>query len=62
VEEEKEKKKVGFALLDRDKVRELARRGGQVAHASGRAYEWTRETAREAGRRGGLAVHGKKPC
>ncbi len=45
----------GFASMDRDRQREIARRGGKAAHAKGRAHEWTREEAREAGRKGGVA-------
>jgi uncharacterized protein len=58
--EPKPKPKRGFAAMPRDKVRELARQGGVSAHASGKAYRWTPETAREAGRKGGLALHNKK--
>jgi uncharacterized protein len=46
----------GFASMDRDKQREIARLGGRAAHTGRkRAHEWTREEAREAGRKGGLA-------
>jgi len=48
--------KRGFALMDREKVRELARLGGKAAHAQGRAHEWDSEEARVNGRKGGLAV------
>jgi general stress protein YciG len=50
------KSKRGFALMDREKLQELARRGGQTAHAVGTAHEWTSAEAREMGRKGGLAV------
>jgi uncharacterized protein len=42
----------GFASMDREKRRELARRGGEAAHRLGRAHEWTREEARAAARKG----------
>ena len=43
----------GFAAMDREKVREIARRGGRAAHEAGTAHEFTTEEAREAGRKGG---------
>ena len=42
--------------MDPDKQREIARMGGQAAHAQGMAHEFTSEEAREAGRKGGLKV------
>jgi uncharacterized protein len=48
--------KRGFAALDPDRQREIARQGGRAAHAQGRAHEFTSEEAREAGRKGGEAV------
>lgn len=48
----------GFASMDRDKQREIARKGGRAAHQKGTAHEWTSEEAREAGRKGGEASHG----
>jgi uncharacterized protein len=47
----------GFASMDRNKQREIAKKGGRVAHEKGTAHEWTREEAREAGRKGGVASH-----
>jgi general stress protein YciG len=47
----------GFASMDRQKQREIASKGGRVAHEKGTAHEWTREEAREAGRKGGVASH-----
>jgi general stress protein YciG len=57
-----EKKKRGFASMNRDQVRELARKGGVAAHRAGTAHEFSSDEAREAGRKGGLAAHatGKK--
>jgi general stress protein YciG len=43
--------------MDRALVRELARKGGQAAHAAGTAHEFTSEEARDAGRKGGQATH-----
>jgi uncharacterized protein len=45
----------GFASMDREKQREIARKGGKAAHEKGTAHEWTSDTAREAGRKGGLS-------
>lgn len=46
--------------MDPTKQKEIAKRGGQAAHARGTAHQWTAEEAKEAGRRGGLA-RSKKP-
>jgi general stress protein YciG len=51
------KKKRGFASMDPNQVRELARRGGVAAHQAGTAHEFNSEEARAAGRKGGLAAH-----
>lgn len=49
------KSKRGFAAMDPNVVRELARRGGIAAHVVGTAHEFSPEEARAAGRKGGLA-------
>jgi general stress protein YciG len=49
-------KKRGFAALPAEKVREMAKKGGKSAHASGRAHEFTVEEARAAGAKGGRAT------
>ncbi len=46
----------GFASMDAEKQREIARKGGKAAHERGTAHEFTPEEAREAGRRGGERV------
>jgi general stress protein YciG len=46
----------GFAAMDRDKQREIARKGGMAAHEKGTAHEFTAEEARHAGRKGGQQV------
>ena len=48
----------GFASMDREKQRQIARKGGMAAHEKGTAHEWTSEEARMAGRKGGEASHG----
>ena len=51
-------KQRGFASMDREKQREIARKGGQAAHMKGTAHEWDSGEARVAGRKGGEASHG----
>jgi general stress protein YciG len=50
-----EKGTQGFASMDKDKQREIARKGGKTASAKGTAHRWTREEASEAGSKGGTA-------
>jgi general stress protein YciG len=50
----------GFAAIDRNLVREIARKGGKAAHAAGTAHEFTSDEAREAGRKGGQATHARR--
>ena len=45
----------GFAAMDREKQREIARKGGRAAHEQGVAHEWSSEEARQAGKKGGQA-------
>jgi len=47
----------GFAVMDRARVQEIARKGGRAAHASGRAHRFTSDEARVAGKKGGTAPH-----
>ena len=46
----------GFALMDPDRQREIARKGGKAAHEKGTAHQFTSEEARDAGRKGGQVV------
>jgi len=46
----------GFASMDAQKQREIARKGGRAAHVKGTAHEFTRDEARAAGRKGGESV------
>ncbi len=46
----------GFAAMDEERQREIARKGGRVAHERGTAHEFTSEEARAAGRKGGQSV------
>lgn len=52
-----EKKLRGFAAMDPDKVREIARKGGKAAHVAGTAHQFTSDEARVAGKKGGDAPH-----
>ncbi|MCL2777575.1 MAG: KGG domain-containing protein [Polyangiaceae bacterium] len=47
----------GFAAMDRNKVSEIASKGGKAAHAAGTAHQFTSAEARDAGRKGGIAPH-----
>jgi uncharacterized protein len=46
----------GFALMDQERQREIARKGGHAAHKRGTAHEFTSEEARKAGHKGGEIV------
>ena len=52
----KRRERSGFAGMDRDRQREIARRGGRAAHLKGTAHEFTADEARAAGRKGGVSV------
>ena len=47
------KQRRGFAVMDKEEHRELARSGGVAAHAAGLAHKFSSEKAREAGQKGG---------
>ncbi len=51
------KRKRGFASMDPELQRRIARLGGAASHEQGRAHEWDSGQARNAGRRGGRAAH-----
>jgi general stress protein YciG len=60
--QEPTRKKRGFATMDPEQLRELARRGGVAAHRAGTAHEFSVEEARSAGRKGGRPAHsGPRP-
>jgi len=46
----------GFAVMDIERQREIASKGGKAAHAQGRAHEFSPEEARSAGHKGGEVV------
>lgn len=46
----------GFAVMNADRQREIARKGGRAAHAKGTAHEFSVDEARAAGQKGGQRV------
>ena len=46
----------GFASMNSERQREIARKGGKAAHEKGTAHEFTSDEARAAGRKGGERV------
>ena len=46
----------GFASMDPDRQREIARKGGKAAHEKGTAHQFTAAEARAAGSKGGQRV------
>jgi len=53
MESSQQTSKKGFAAMNPEKQREIARAGGHAAHQQGVAHKWNSEEAREAGRKGG---------
>lgn len=53
--------KRGFASMNPEVQREIARKGGRAAHAAGTAHEFTSEEAKIAGRKGGASKHKTRP-
>jgi general stress protein YciG len=49
-------KERGFASMDVERQKEIARKGGRAAHEKGTAHQFTSEEARAAGKKGGMAV------
>lgn len=54
---ERRPRRRGFAAMDRDRVKEIASKGGKAAHAAGTAHQFSSDEARTAGRKGGIAPH-----
>ena len=46
----------GFASMNAERQKEIARKGGRAAHEKGTAHEFTPDEARAAGRKGGERV------
>lgn len=51
-----EPKPRGFATMDPERLRELAKQGGKASAQCGRGHRYSGKKAQEAGRKGGLAV------
>lgn len=50
----------GFAAMDQEKQRDIARKGGRAAHEQGVAHEWSSSEAREAGKKGGKSRNSRQ--
>ena len=50
----------GFASMDRDKQREIARKGGRSVPNEKRSFSQNHQLASEAGRKGGHSSHGRR--
>ena len=48
--------KRGFAVMDPERVKEIASKGGKAAQTKGTGRRWTKEQATAAGRKGGVKV------
>lgn len=46
----------GFAAIPRERVSEIASKGGKAAHAAGTAHKFTHDEAVAAGRKGGKST------
>lgn len=55
--EETRPRRRGFAAMDRDRVKQIASKGGRAAHAAGTAHQFSSDEARVAGKKGGEAPH-----
>ncbi|HWE98500.1 MAG TPA: general stress protein [Caulobacteraceae bacterium] len=61
--EDHHKSRRGFAAMDPDRRREIARRGGASVPSEKRSFAQNRDLAADAGRKGGTASRGggRKP-
>jgi uncharacterized protein len=50
----------GFANLTPERLSEISRKGGVLAHVKGSAHQWDSAAARAAGRKGGLSSRAKR--
>jgi uncharacterized protein len=50
----------GFASMDAEKQREIARKGGRSVPDEKRSFSRNRQLASEAGRKGGHSSHGNR--
>ena len=59
-DEKKPRSSRGFANMDPERQREIARMGGRSVPPAQRSFAQNRDLAREAGRKGGLATPANK--
>lgn len=50
----------GFASMNRDKQREIARKGGRSVPDDKRSFSQNHQLASDAGRKGGHSSHGRR--
>lgn len=50
----------GFASMDREKQREIARKGGRSVPNDKRSFSQDHQLASDAGRKGGHSSHGRR--
>lgn len=55
-----QKRRMGFAAMDPEQQRTIAKKGGKAAHEQGVAHEWNQDQAREAGKKGGQKISQNK--
>lgn len=53
---EQPKKKRGFAAMSKERMREIASKGGKAAHALGTAHQFDSAEASLAGKKGGMVI------
>lgn len=58
--EPKPQSKRGYALVDPERRREIARKGGIAAHQRGTAHEFTSEEGKAAGKKGGAVMAARR--
>ena len=54
------KPKRGFAAMSEEQKKQIAAKGGKAAHAKGKAYRFSSDTAKAAGKKGGQTVSKNK--
>jgi uncharacterized protein len=54
------KSRKGFASMDPEKQRRIARLGGQASHRLGKAHTFTPEEARKAGEKGHVSARRRR--
>ena len=52
----------GFASMDREKQREIARKGGRSVPNEKRSFSQNHQLASDAGRKGGNSSNGRRPA